>query len=84
MLTYGPVKLACIWFDTNTLLACSLAVVLGLQTCLFGIFTRVFALNSEAPITQLSARDTIQSCLAGTRAPPRNYVLLGGLHAPIQ
>ena len=43
MLTYGPVKLAGIWFDTNTLLACSLAVVLGLQTCLFGIFTRVFA-----------------------------------------
>lgn len=67
MLTYGPVKLAGIWFDTNTLLACSLAVVLGLQTCLFGIFTRVFASTERLlpPSSRLATLSKVASLERG-------------------
>jgi glycosyltransferase involved in cell wall biosynthesis len=39
----GPIIIGAVGFDTNTLLVCSLGVVVGLQITLFGVFTRTFA-----------------------------------------
>lgn len=41
----GPLVVGSVGFDTNTLLACSMAVVLGFQLCLFAVFTRIFAVE---------------------------------------
>lgn len=43
-LWWGPIIIGPFGFDTNTLLVCSMAVVVGLQITLFGIFTRTFAI----------------------------------------
>lgn len=43
-LWWGPMKIGVFGFDTNTLLVCGMAVVVGLQITLFGIFTRTFAI----------------------------------------
>ena len=42
-LTAGPLVVGRVHLDTNTLLVCSMAVVVGFQLCFFGIFTRRFA-----------------------------------------
>jgi glycosyltransferase involved in cell wall biosynthesis len=42
-LCWGPIIIGAVGFDTNTLLVCSLGVVVGLQITLFGVFTRTFA-----------------------------------------
>jgi hypothetical protein len=39
----GPLKIGGIGFDTNTLLVCSMSAILGLQICVFGLLTRMFA-----------------------------------------
>ena len=39
----GPLKIGVFGFDTNTLLVCSMCAILGLQICLFGLLTRMFA-----------------------------------------
>jgi glycosyltransferase involved in cell wall biosynthesis len=41
----GPLVVGSVGFDTNTLLACSMAVVLGFQLCLFAVFTKIFAVE---------------------------------------
>jgi len=41
----GPLFIGKIGFDTNTLLVCSMSIILGMQITLFGIFTRVFAVS---------------------------------------
>jgi glycosyltransferase involved in cell wall biosynthesis len=41
----GPLVLGRFRFDTNTLLVCSMATVIGLQLCFFGVFTRLFAIR---------------------------------------
>ena len=43
-LWWGPIIIGTIGFDTNTLLVCSMGVVVGLQVTLFGVFTRTFAI----------------------------------------
>ena len=42
----GPLVVGSVGFDTNTLLACSMAVVLGFQLSLFAVFTRIFAVEA--------------------------------------
>jgi len=44
-LAAGPIYVGRIGFDTNTLLLCAMSVILGVQICLFAIFTRVFAMT---------------------------------------
>ncbi|MEO7932893.1 MAG: glycosyltransferase family 2 protein [Chthoniobacterales bacterium] len=44
-LLFGPIKIGPAGFDTNTLLVCAMAVVIGLQLSLFAIFARVFAVT---------------------------------------
>jgi glycosyltransferase involved in cell wall biosynthesis len=39
----GPLKIGVFGFDTNTLLVCSMSAILGLQVCVFGLLTRMFA-----------------------------------------
>jgi hypothetical protein len=41
----GPLKIGPAGLDTNTLLVCSMAVIIGLQLSLFAIFARVFAVG---------------------------------------
>jgi hypothetical protein len=41
----GPVKVGGVTFDTNTLLVCSMAIIIGVQTIFFGLFTRLFAIH---------------------------------------
>lgn len=45
-LTAGPVFIRTLRFDTNTLLVCSMATIIGLQLCFFGLFTRIFAIQA--------------------------------------
>jgi len=42
----GPIIIGVVGFDTNTMIVCSMAVVVGLQITLFGIFARVFAIGA--------------------------------------
>jgi glycosyltransferase involved in cell wall biosynthesis len=42
-LVIGPVHVGDVTFDTNTLLVCSMSILLGVQLGFFGIFARVFA-----------------------------------------
>ena len=42
----GPIPVGRLRFDTNTLLVCSMAILVGLQLCLFGLFTRIFAIHA--------------------------------------
>lgn len=44
-LQWAPWKIGPFGFDTNTLLVCSMAQVVGLQIFFFGIFARVFAVS---------------------------------------
>jgi glycosyltransferase involved in cell wall biosynthesis len=39
----GPLRIGRVGFDTNTLLVCSVATIVGVQLCSFGFFARVFA-----------------------------------------
>ena len=41
----GPLKIGPAGFETNTLLVCAMAVIIGLQLSLFAIFARVFAVG---------------------------------------
>jgi len=64
-LVAGPLKVGVFGFDTNTLLVCSMAVILGLQVCLFGLFTRMFAtteglLPQQAVVQRLSSFLTLE------------------------
>ena len=64
-LVEGPLKVGVFGFDTNTLLVCSMAVILGLQVCLFGLFTRLFAtteglLPRQAAVQRLSSFLTLE------------------------
>lgn len=53
----GPVLVGRLRFDTNTLLVCSMATLVGLQLCFFGLFTRIFAIQSGLlPDAGLSTR----------------------------
>jgi glycosyltransferase involved in cell wall biosynthesis len=45
-LTAGPIVFGTLGFDTNTLLASSMATIVGLQICFFGLFTRIFAIQA--------------------------------------
>jgi glycosyltransferase involved in cell wall biosynthesis len=38
----GPIRIGRVNFDTNTLLVCALALIVGVQLCVFAIFARVF------------------------------------------
>ena len=42
----GPIQIGRAQFDTNTLLVCSMATLVGLQLCFFGLFTRIFAIQA--------------------------------------
>lgn len=42
-LVIGPIHVGNVTFDTNTLLVCSMSILLGVQLGFFGIFARVFA-----------------------------------------
>lgn len=44
-LLFGPLQVGPAGLDTNTLLVCSMAVIIGLQLSLFAIFARVFAVG---------------------------------------
>lgn len=46
-LCLGPVIIKGVGFDTNTLLLCSMGVVVGLQITFFGIIARVFAVTED-------------------------------------
>ncbi len=46
-LTAGPVAAWGLHFDTNTLLVCSMATIVGLQLCSFGLFARIFAVREK-------------------------------------
>ena len=49
-LLVGPIQVGNVAFDTNTLLVCSMSILLGVQLGFFGIFARVFAtLNGMLP-----------------------------------
>jgi len=45
-LMVGPVRAGRFLLDTNTLLVCSMATIVGLQLCFFGLFTRIFAIQA--------------------------------------
>jgi hypothetical protein len=45
VLLRGPVTVAGVTFDTNTLLVCSAAIITGAQTIFFGVFTKLFAVH---------------------------------------
>src|SRR5437588_4278060 len=74
-LLVGPIQLGNVAFDTNTLLVCSMSILLGVQLGFFGIFARTFAtLNGMLPPSQrlqrvLSSlnleRGLIAGCLLG-------------------
>ena len=44
-LSSGPVTVSGVTFDTNTLLVCSMAIITGVQTLFFGLFTKLFAIH---------------------------------------
>ena len=46
LLMTGPIQIGRAQFDTNTLLVCSMATLVGLQLCFFGLFTRIFAIQA--------------------------------------
>ena len=49
-LLIGPIQVGNVAFDTNTLLVCSMSILLGVQLGFFGIFARAFAtLNGMLP-----------------------------------
>jgi glycosyltransferase involved in cell wall biosynthesis len=67
-LCWGPIIIGTIGFDTNTLLVCSMGVVVGLQVTLFGVFTRTFAIAEgllpQTPFWErLSKRFTLEKGL---------------------
>jgi hypothetical protein len=67
-LCWGPIIIGAVGFDTNTLLVCSMAVVVGLQVTLFGVFTRTFAIAEgllpQTPFwARLSQRFTLEKGL---------------------
>jgi hypothetical protein len=43
----GPLPLGQIVLDTNTLLACAMSILLGVQVCVFAAFTRAFAATEK-------------------------------------
>jgi glycosyltransferase involved in cell wall biosynthesis len=46
-LEIGPLNVAGFGFDTNTLLVCSMSVIVGLQLCFFAVFTKIFAVTER-------------------------------------
>jgi hypothetical protein len=44
-LSSGPVTVSGVTFDTNTLLVCSITIIIGVQTLFFGLFTKLFAIH---------------------------------------
>ena len=67
----GPIILGNVAFDTNTLLVCSMSILLGVQLGFFGIFARVFAtLSGMVPSSRrlqiiLSALNLERGLIAG-------------------
>jgi len=45
LLTWSPVKVGSVTFDTSTLLVCSMSLLVGFQLMFFGIFARAFAVH---------------------------------------
>jgi glycosyltransferase involved in cell wall biosynthesis len=70
-LLIGPIQVGNVAFDTNTLLVCSMSILLGVQLGFFGIFARVFAtLNGMLPPSRrlqvlLSALNLERGLIAG-------------------
>lgn len=46
-LWWGPLKIGPAGLDTNSLLTCAMAVIVGLQLSLFAVFTRIFAVEER-------------------------------------
>ena len=64
----GPLQIGRAGFDTNTLLVCSMAIVMGLQLGIFAIFARVFAVSQglmppSATLKTLVKKITLESGL---------------------
>ena len=57
----GPVTVGGVTFDTNTLLVCSVAIITGVQTIFFGLFTKLFAVHQGL----LPPNDRIMGLLKG-------------------
>lgn len=75
-LILGPLKVGVFGFDTNTLLVCSMAVILGLQVCLFGLFTRLFA-TTEGLLPQQPVVQRLSSLLTLERGLVLGLLLFG-------
>jgi len=74
-LVTGPMKVGVFGFDTNTLLVCSMAAILGLQVCLFGFFTRLFA-TTEGLLPQQPVAQRLSSFLTLERGLVLGMLLL--------
>ncbi len=46
VLTWTPLRIHDVTFDTNTLLVCSLSVLVGFQLVFFGVFAKAFAIEA--------------------------------------
>lgn len=65
LLLPGPLKVGHIILDINTLMYASILIIIGVQSILFSLFTRVFGVNSklipdEQPMGQLISRITLE------------------------
>ncbi len=78
-LTIGPINVRGITFDTNTLLVAAMAVIVGLQLFIFGVFTRIFATH-ERLMPESPWQNTIENVFTLERGLVTGILLcLGGL-----
>ena len=47
ILTWTPIRVGGVVFETNTLLVCSMSLLVGFQTILFGLFAKTFAIRQR-------------------------------------
>jgi hypothetical protein len=47
ILTFGPMQVGDVVFDTNTLLVCSMSLLIGAQLIFFGIFAKAFGIRMK-------------------------------------
>jgi hypothetical protein len=47
VLTWTPIRVGSVEFDTNTLLVCSLSLLMGFQLILFSVFAKAFAIRER-------------------------------------
>jgi len=77
-LVAGPLVIAGVGFDTNTLLVCAMAVIVGTQVTMFALFARVFAaVHGLLPVNERLEKVFSRFSLEGGLAAGIGLIVLG-------